>query len=127
MKRAERAAMQQERREVKSAINDKAAELFLIVCEFAQVEPERVAGDGCTPLLIHVRQLFICMARDSGYCGGSPSYPALAKIVNKAHTAAMSARENGKDSPEVKMCLRALCERYGVALPVYAAAQEAAA
>lgn len=122
----ERAASELAQERAARELDEKAAALFKIVCSFTRADPERVTSEGQTPFLQFVRQLYVCVARDTSYCGGVPSYQMLGEHMGRVHSAAMQSHRLGRLSIDTAIQVRVLCHQLGVKAPSYAAEVDAA-
>ena len=118
----ERKAAREARLARELAVEDRAFELLGRVCEALDADISRVTSDGRTAFLIYVRQVFVCVARDTSYCGGTPPYAVLAAVMGrpKAHSTAMHAHRLGVATVEAIVGVASVCARLGIDPPPYA-------
>jgi len=106
-------------------VEQKAFELLGIVCKIVNVEEQRVTSKAICAYLSFVRQVFVCLARDTTYCGEQPSFPLIAAVIGRprAHSCAFKAHAAGSVSREVCSVVDSIATKLGIDPPAYAKAK----
>lgn len=102
----------------------KAAQLFVLVCAHLGQDPKDVKQSGGTRETCMARAVFMCVVRDTNYCGRVMAYDYLATVMSmgNVHTTARWHHNQGQAKPEVLRHVRELCDQLGIAAPAYAVA-----
>jgi hypothetical protein len=108
-------------------IERKALELLDHVCQILGADRSRVTGQGRTPFLVYVRQVYAMVARDTSYCGAQPSYPLVAEALGRptTHSTAMMSYRRGLLNYESVLAVGNICRALKLDPPSYAKQGEA--
>lgn len=122
--RASRARHAAEVAERKHRAKVMADQLLSIVCAALGVDRSVVVSKSRRDMEVNARRVFVCVARDTGYCGQVPSFPTLRGLLGQlGHAAAHEAHRTGMMIPKVCSDVCAVCSALGIDPPAYAKAK----
>jgi len=79
------------------------------------------------PATVRARRVFLCIARDTTYCGVAPSFPVLSRLLcASSHTGVVEAHFAARHTLEVRNDVARVCASLGIAAPEYVKEQPCA-